>query len=254
MISFIQLYSYLREAFSSGNYVAIDVDDDIDLLGDEKIHSGKVTPEEKRHVTLMYSKTSAKDHEAILSMLKDKYPPKIVADVVGYECFDALPKEGERDENLSCLVVKLQSPVLSMIHKHLASIGLEHSYPEFAPHMTLIYDMDRSEAHALKDKLNKTNYDQHVVYLSGFRAEPTREDFSKTFNEETLAEMSGGGVSYNDLKKEVEGHGWFEKRKNGGHTIFKHPVHKHPLSIPRHKEISARLVLKTRKLANPPKA
>lgn len=171
--------SYLLEATTKGNYVSIDVDANSVFNIPHKPTSGIETPQDKRHVTLIYSKESNVNPRDVLSWLTLNCHRTIVAEADYYAAFDSIPKAGERDENLATLVVKLKSPVLVDIHDKLKAMGMNHSYPEFSPHVSLFYKVDRDECHRVVDALNSTKPSYSVV-LSGYHSSPINEDWVKS--------------------------------------------------------------------------
>lgn len=171
--------SYLIESTSGGNYVSIDVDANSVFPLRVKPSTGTETPPEKRHVTLIYSKQSRVNPKDVLSWLTLHCHQTIVAEADYYAAFDSIPKDGQRDDNLATLVVKLRSPVLQDIHEKLKAMGMEHSYPEFSPHVSLFYMVDREECHRLVDQLN-SNPPEYSVVLSGYNSENINEDWAKS--------------------------------------------------------------------------
>lgn len=172
MLSFKQ---YLLESVK-GNYVSIGVKSPIEIPSLEKIFGGsKICAGNDQHVTLMYSKETDLDNREILASLQ-KYDELITAKIDGVAAFDAVPKEGERDEKLCTIVVKLKSPTLDKIFKELQDIGLKHSYPDFAPHISLIYDLpieDKERAMSIvKKELGA------AVLLKDIKAAPIKENWA----------------------------------------------------------------------------
>jgi 2'-5' RNA ligase len=113
--------------------------------------SGK-RPDDNYHITLIYSQFSDVDQRLIsnlLQMVPVDYD--LVYDSV--DCFDS-KKEGETDPTEAALVLKVNSPTAIKIHESLVSLGMEHSYPEFSPHVTLAYGVDIEEAYRCKNELN----------------------------------------------------------------------------------------------------
>lgn len=174
--------SYLLESTSTGNYVAINVDANSVFTLPIKPSTGTETPPHKRHVTLMYSKESKVNPSDVLSWLTLHCHKTIVAETDYYAAFDSIPKEGQRDENLATLVVKLKSPVLVDIHEKLKDMGMAHSYPEFSPHVSLFYEVDRDECHRIVDELNAKKASNSVV-LSGYQSTFINENWSKSLKQ-----------------------------------------------------------------------
>lgn len=151
MKSFVQ-YICEENNIVPGNYVSATCD--LPVLPQELMPvSGKRTDNNSAHITLIYSQHSNVDHKlinTILGMVTDKFP----LTVDHFECFDAVPKEGEHDENKCTLVAKVKSAYAVTLHDTFKTLGMEHSYPEFSPHISIAYDVDREEGYQVKDKLN----------------------------------------------------------------------------------------------------
>lgn len=165
MISFRQ---YTESADTGkGNYASIKCKFP-DIIAEVNPNTGKINKDP--HVTLIYSKESDLDPSNVLETL-NKNKGIIVAEVIGAAKFDSTPKEGERDDNLACIVLKLKSQKLDRIHKDLKEMGLTHSYPDFSPHLTLYYNVDREEAENWVKTLNK-NKDVigSMIELKGFES------------------------------------------------------------------------------------
>lgn len=180
MISFKQFYEAARTP--PGNYMSINVDGSIVLPGFIAPSTGTEVPNEKQHVTLIYSKTSSIDPNELLSKVDLKFPREVVAQVYEFAAFDAIPKDGERDENKATLVVKLKSEFLNSIHDFLKSQGCQHSYPEYSAHVSLYYDVHRDECHRLVKVMNRVVKLPTDVRLSGYKSERIIEDWATTLN------------------------------------------------------------------------
>ena len=155
MITFKQYLNEMNDP--NGNYVSIESESLKSFFNKmERPMTGTPPPKDDYHCTLMFSKNTSIDTDLVLEELK-KFSDKHVAIITKVDCFDSTPKDGERDSAKSCVVLKLDCPALTDIFNHLQSIGLRHSYPEFLPHVTLLYNVDIEEAHYFRDKLNKMN-------------------------------------------------------------------------------------------------
>lgn len=149
MLSFKE---YLFESLDSypGNYVCSYCEKPI--VPDSMLPQSGKRPEDNYHITLIYSQFSDVDQRIIANLLE--MVPRdydLVYDLV--DCFDSI-KEGETEATKAALVLKVVSPTAEKIHESLVSLGMEHSFPEFSPHVTLAYDVDIDEARECMGKLN----------------------------------------------------------------------------------------------------
>lgn len=176
MISFKKFYEAVTK--SPGNYVSIDARDPngFTIPNELRPKTGTEVKLDDRHVTLIYSTNSSLDHNRLLRVIESEFPKKIQANIVGFDCFDALPKDGEHDEGKATLVMKLESPILDKIHARLIQLGCRHSYDEFSAHISLYYNVDRDECHALQKKLSRDISQPMKINLSGYTSEPIDED------------------------------------------------------------------------------
>jgi hypothetical protein len=141
--------------------------------------SGKMASD-KSHITLMYSKESNVNQKTIANVLST-YPIDMDLDCYSADCFDSIPKNGERDENKGTLVLKIKNQHLDKLHETLKMLGMQHSYLEFSAHVTVAYGVDREEAHEcanaisnwLCDPMNKIR-----VKTTGFESNPIDENWS----------------------------------------------------------------------------
>jgi len=141
MLTFRQ---YITEE-NTGNYVSVDVASDLPSFGlPEKYPDYKVCSRHDQHVTLIYSPTTNMPLGKVAKFLKT-LPSSFKATVSDVAAFDAVPKDGERDENACTIVLKLKSPELNGIHDDLKKLGLKHTYDEFSPHVSLIYGFPRDK-------------------------------------------------------------------------------------------------------------
>jgi 2'-5' RNA ligase len=179
MISFKQ---YLLESTPGGNYLSIGVEApgiSLRALPYGIPDDGYECEPGNQHVTLIYSEASKIDPTDLLSEVTAKFPQSLLAEIDHFECFDALPKDGERDENKCTIVAKLYCPMLREIHDYLVSRGCRHSYDEYSPHMSLWYDCDRAKGHELADKLNKY-YQVPSLVLQYYKSDTIKKDWAKT--------------------------------------------------------------------------
>jgi hypothetical protein len=171
-MSFKTFKQFLTENSDTGNYVSVE-SEDLSMVfhnyGFDDPITGQTPPEGDYHCTLMYSESTRMNPESILPALVRSFPIGILARVQCFECFDSLPEEGKRDESKSCIVMKLKSHELTIVHSYLQNIGLRHSYPSFQPHVTLRYNMSVEEAHYYRDKFNAGMKSQ-TIKLSNFKS------------------------------------------------------------------------------------
>lgn len=179
MISF---KDYLRESLQpDGNYVCIGVEAPGISLRAMPITvptDGYECVPGKQHVTLMYSSNTSIDPEYLLKHISARFPESILAEIDHFACFDAIPKDGERDEDKCTIVAKLRSSMLNSIHESLKSEGCVHSYPEFSPHVSLWYDCDRTTGYQIAEQLNK-DYKMQTVVLQYYKSEQIKKDWAK---------------------------------------------------------------------------
>ena len=164
---------------TAGNYVSIDAKDPNGFMLPARLRpkTGTEVKLADRHVTLVYSEKSNLDPVKLLKVIEDKFPKKIQAEIIGFDCFDALPKNGTRDVKKSTLVMKLKSPVLDKIHERLVELGCQHSYDKFSAHVSLYYDVEINECHQLKKTLERKTHLPMQIELSGYKSEPIDDDW-----------------------------------------------------------------------------
>lgn len=171
---------WLDESEMTGNYVCIhainDYDGFFDEVGIPDPKTGSSPPKGDYHCTLMYSENSNVDPTRIMNALAVDFNKDLSADIIGFDCFDA------EDASKSCIVIKLKHDLLDHIHDWLKSFGLQHSYPEFSPHITLKYNMDVEEAHYYKDLLNTSletgNVPIPFVDLGGYKSAKINKNYA----------------------------------------------------------------------------
>lgn len=169
---------FLESASTAGNYVSIKASDPGDVwkeMGIQPPKSGETPPNGDYHVTLMYSEKSNENIDRITGVLKNSgVDREYEFPVDSAECFDA------DDASKSCIVLKLDAPILHHIHEHLKGFGLTHSYPTFEPHLTLRYNMDIEEAHKYKDLINtslETGNWKKLIELNGMKSETLNKNY-----------------------------------------------------------------------------
>lgn len=158
---------------TAGNYVSINVETPIIIKSLEPLFGGSSVVDPKhQHATLIYSE-GTKVQEGKIKKLLSKFNGEIEVYIDCVGAFDALPKDGERDEKLCTIVVKLKSQILNEIHEKLKSIGLKHSYPEFNPHISLLYNIPiDSKKKALDTIESWLKENMSTVTLRGFNVNP----------------------------------------------------------------------------------
>lgn len=153
-----------------GNYVSVDVTG----LPIQLVSYLPGIVNSKPHITLMYSKNSHVPLEHIDYVLR-RY--KIIGSTVFVD--DAAIFDSQDDSSKGCIVLKVVSPVLTDIHNHLSRIGLKHSYQEFSPHATLIYDVPLDQAKIeLQHIKNYINDNGVTLQLTKFNNEYIKENWA----------------------------------------------------------------------------
>lgn len=139
MISFRQ---YLSEA-AAGNYVSINVESPVEVSDLSKnFPYAKICSGKNQHVTLIYSVSTNLSTPKIKAILPDK---TIAAVISAIDAFDSSAKDGKRDSETCAIVAKIDSKELVTIHEKLKELGLIHSYEEFSPHISLMYEVSMTD-------------------------------------------------------------------------------------------------------------
>lgn len=180
MFSFKQ---FLFEAIQTkpGNYVAVYVTPP--MLPESLLPAEGKRPENNYHVTLIYSEFSNVNHDTINRICGD-VDKGLIVDLIEAAVFDSIPKDGERDQNLATLVMKLKNDHIEKLHESLKSLGCVHSYPDYSPHVTVAYNVPREQAYESANKIN--------MYLSEFGRLPpvvTTRFESKAIDKEWVAKL-----------------------------------------------------------------
>lgn len=154
-MTFIQ---WLNEQKTDGNYVALKCSDLSGIwkrLGLPRPETGEPPPNTDYHCTLIFSPTSVINPKTVQKELESEFG-KIELDVniIGAAVFHSTAKNGERDENKACVVLKLAQENLEPIHEFLQTLGLTHTYEDYSPHVSLVYNMDADEAEKYKRWIN----------------------------------------------------------------------------------------------------
>lgn len=148
MISFKQ---YLTESSQSGNYVCTHTD--APNVPDSLLpKSGTVVPAGKHHLTLVYSEFSDVDQRLVNNLLQ-MLPDSLELIVTGSEVFDSKDDEGNTTDK-GTLVLKIKNSFIDQLHESLVSLGMQHSYPEYAQHVTVAYKVDREECYEKSNQIN----------------------------------------------------------------------------------------------------
>jgi hypothetical protein len=158
---------YLAES-AKGNYVSINVASPLPDFKLEQMYGGsKVCEFGDQHVTLIYS-TGSDVPLSRVDRFIELLPKTVQATVIGVEAFDAVPKDGERDENLCTIVLTLKSEQLDKIYEGLLCLGMKHSYPEFSPHISLMYGFERERKEECLEYL-RSRISGLTVELAGYK-------------------------------------------------------------------------------------
>jgi 2'-5' RNA ligase len=160
---------FMAEA-NTGNYVSIgavlpkELKDYIDSLE----MSVEPIKESELHATLVYSKGTDISEEKIRKML-DAGKQEFSGTIKNVTKFDS-----QSDSDKCVIVLEVDSYDLEKIHKKLIKIGANHSYDEYRPHVSIVYDIPIKEAEAILEKLN-SKMDSQEIKFSGFTVEPIRK-------------------------------------------------------------------------------
>jgi 2'-5' RNA ligase len=165
----------------NGNYVCADILSmkgflfAMEQLGID-LSIGDPPPGNDYHITLMYSKTTSVSTDRILSGLSSNFPTPFRVKFAAAECFDSTPKEGERDEDKSCVVLKINSTALEKAHDYLKSFNLVHSYPEFKPHITILYNIKKEDAYRIRDQINALIANMEFT-ITGYKSQEINKNY-----------------------------------------------------------------------------
>lgn len=167
-----QLFTEWRKQKHAGNYVSVDV------LGlpTDLIKGVDGSINRSPHITLMYSPKTSILPEKIDSVLKNFDVSGKYGTVVSSEVFDSPSKDGEQDKKLGCIVLKVNMPELDKIHQSLKDAGCKHTYDDFTPHATLMYNVPIDQAKSAVDTINK-NLGVVKLKLGKFNNEPIDKDW-----------------------------------------------------------------------------
>jgi 2'-5' RNA ligase len=154
------LDAFLSEA-KTGDYASVKAEIAQKILDAVEEAKFSVDPiaKDKLHCTLCYSIGTAADHKKIQAYL-DSLTMPISGSVTHLTKFDALPKDGERAKDECTIVMEVDCKELDKIHSTLKKMGMKHSYDEFRPHVSLVYDVPIKEATSkmkeIEDKIKNT--------------------------------------------------------------------------------------------------
>lgn len=113
------------------------------------------------HITLMYARNTQNNSFEPMSHTTHQ------TEVIGVEVLG----EGK----WRALVLKLRAPSLVRRHNFLRMIGLEHSYPTFVPHVSLMYG-PKSDMYHDKLKAYLDTAPQMYLNFSGEAVKPLKDD------------------------------------------------------------------------------
>ena len=162
------LSEFLLEA-KDGDYASIkaDISHKIKEAVSKAEFSTGVIPSDELHCTLCYSIGTSVDHDQINKFLKT-LPEKLTGKVSHLTKFDALPKNGERAKDQCTIVMEVDCSALDDIHRRLKKMGMKHSYDDYRPHVSLVYDIPIKEAEEKMKKLSKIVSGQTVTFHSPY--------------------------------------------------------------------------------------
>jgi 2'-5' RNA ligase len=166
MISFKELMEELTTP--PGNYVSASVKNfpHVEWLKDSK----NIDPD-NAHIALMHSKESSMNPQEVLEEAKKFFKEGDACQPVSLAKFDS-----QEDPDLCCLVLKVSGDCLTKCHEHLKDIGLTHSYEEFSPHVTLVYDIPVSEAQKYIETVDPKSFGDLVI--DGLKSTRIDKDWS----------------------------------------------------------------------------
>lgn len=170
MINFKQ---FLVESTPTGNYVCINAENQSDIWKNNGLtppESGVAPPDGDYHCTLIYSENSSVNYLRIKDDIQTAFPNSMVGIVTEYACFDS------QEKDKSCIVAKIENPLLQKIHDYLRSFGLQHSYDQFEPHVTIRYNMTIPEAHKYRDLLNSP-VSPRAILLKNYKSAPIDKNY-----------------------------------------------------------------------------
>ena len=147
------------------NYVALNGSTNaFDMFGFDES-----TLEYKPHITMMYSGYPEHDHVTVRNFVSNMPAYKMIKGtklrVTGVELF-------ENYNGGYSVVLLIDHSCLLYIHRMLLLMGMNHSYPEFKPHMSLTYNTPLAEAKEIK-LIVELMIDKIWVIVEEVIAEPT---------------------------------------------------------------------------------
>ena len=158
-----------------GNYVSIDVEN----IPTQFVQALPGIINSKPHITLMYSKDSGVPFDHVSYVLKRYNLQGVEIPIVGVDVFDSQVENAV--EPLGCIVLKVKDERLNAIHQMLLSFGAKHSYAEFEPHVTLIYDCPIDQCKLAAADIEKKIRDAGLfVRCTTYNNEPVKSDWAKT--------------------------------------------------------------------------
>lgn len=110
--------------------------------------------DDNAHMTIMYSRDEHIDEDQL------QLPDSIIALPIKFEYWDGHDNDGY-------LVLKMISKPASELNEHIISLGAEHSFADYTPHMTIIHKI-----YDYRDKINEwleeanKNLNSKLVYFN----------------------------------------------------------------------------------------
>jgi hypothetical protein len=166
----ITFKEYLVES-AAGNYVSVDVYDPVIIPGlAEKFPTSKICIDEQ-HATLMYSETTDVPTAKINKFLV-QYDEPIECKLGTVEAFDSPTAPG-----CCAIVVKIEGALINKIHEGLKAMGLKHSYPDFQPHVSVMYKTPLEEKEAALAYVRE-NLKGGTVKFLGYNVNPIDKNWA----------------------------------------------------------------------------
>ena len=137
----------LQVAFvpQSGNYVAVDVQCLTDL---QDVINPSTSISDDLHITLMYSPDSTVDTDDVATVLPlNSFIPLEPVSSIGFEIF------GKEEDDERAVVALIKSEALVNANRKLQDLGMEYTFPDYRPHVTLCY-VPVDEAESIVEQLS----------------------------------------------------------------------------------------------------
>jgi 2'-5' RNA ligase len=167
----ITFKEYLLES-CMGNYVSVDVSKPMIIKGlAEKFPTSKICIDEQ-HATLMYSETTEVLEKKIQEFLKE-YAGGFEANLKSVAAFDS------PDTVETCaIVVKIECDTLNKLHEGLKALGMKHSYPDFQPHISVMYKTPKEDKDAALAFVRAGIKKDQTITLKGFNVDPIDKEWA----------------------------------------------------------------------------